>query len=118
MRRNTSFPVSAQECAASATMDADPVSAAAIDFARASSPLATSATSTVNSDELVPWSVDVSDMSFGTPHAPGTTVAVRALALAVVLAVTPLTAGCDDSGEAEIHRYVAMGDSYTSGTGL
>jgi len=32
--------------------------------------------------------------------------------------VTACTAGCDDNGEAPIHRYVALGDSYTSGGGL
>jgi len=41
------LPVSAQECAASATMDADPVSTEATDLATAMSPLATRATSTV-----------------------------------------------------------------------
>jgi lysophospholipase L1-like esterase len=29
-----------------------------------------------------------------------------------------LTTGCHDSGEPDIHRYVALGDSYTSGAGL
>ena len=44
------MPVSAHECAASATMDADPVTAAATDLAIASSALAVSATSTVSSE--------------------------------------------------------------------
>ena len=45
--RKTSLPASAQECAASATSDADPVSAAATDFAAAMSTLTPKATSTV-----------------------------------------------------------------------
>ena len=41
------MPASAQECAASASIDADPVSAAATDFATAMSMLAPNATRTV-----------------------------------------------------------------------
>jgi len=46
--RNTSFPVSAQECAASASSDADPVNNAATDFAAAISRFAPNATHTVS----------------------------------------------------------------------
>ena len=45
--KNTSFPVSAQECAASARMDADPVTIAATVFATATSRFAAKATMTV-----------------------------------------------------------------------
>jgi hypothetical protein len=45
--RKISLPVSAHECAASATSDADPVTVAATDFATATSTLAPKATSTV-----------------------------------------------------------------------
>src|SRR6476619_4543141 len=45
--RNTSLPVSAQECAASANIDADPVTTAAIDFATPTRKLAPKATHTV-----------------------------------------------------------------------
>ena len=45
--RRTSLPASAQECAASARIDADLVTAAATDFATATSTLAPSATNTV-----------------------------------------------------------------------
>ena len=44
MSRNTSLPVSAQECAASASIDADPVTTAAADFATATRRLAAKAT--------------------------------------------------------------------------
>jgi hypothetical protein len=55
------LPVSDHECAASATIAAEPVTTAAAVFATARRPLAVSATSTVNSDEpLVPWLVDAS----------------------------------------------------------
>src|SRR6185369_14497209 len=47
MTRNTSLPASAHECAASATIDADPVTTAAADFAIAMRMLAAKATSTV-----------------------------------------------------------------------
>src|SRR5580765_1132658 len=47
MSRNTPLPVSAQECAASARSDADPVTTAATDFATATSKLAAKATRTV-----------------------------------------------------------------------
>src|ERR1700748_3705687 len=47
MSRKISLPESAHECAASATSDADPVTAAAADFATAISTLAPKATSTV-----------------------------------------------------------------------
>jgi lysophospholipase L1-like esterase len=40
------------------------------------------------------------------------------MAVAVLLALTPLTAGCHDRGEPDLRRYVALGDSYTSGAGL
>jgi hypothetical protein len=45
--RNDSLPVSAHECAASAAIDAEPVSAAAIDLATATRRFANSATTTV-----------------------------------------------------------------------
>jgi hypothetical protein len=45
--RKISLPVSAQECAASASIDADPVTRAAADFATATSRLAASAIRTV-----------------------------------------------------------------------
>lgn len=48
MRRNTSLPVSAHECAASATIEAEPVSAAATDLATAMRALAARAMMTVN----------------------------------------------------------------------
>jgi hypothetical protein len=44
MSRNTSLPVSAQECAASASIDADPVTTAATDFATATRRVAAKAT--------------------------------------------------------------------------
>jgi hypothetical protein len=44
MRRNTSLPVSAHECVASASSDADPVATAATDFATATRRLAAKAT--------------------------------------------------------------------------
>src|SRR4029077_13999183 len=47
MTRNTSLPVSAQECAASASSDADPVTTAAIDFATPTRTLAPRAIHTV-----------------------------------------------------------------------
>src|ERR1700752_2642550 len=47
MTRSTSLPASAQECAASASIDADPVTTAATDLARARTTLTTRATSTV-----------------------------------------------------------------------
>ena len=47
MSRKISLPASAHECAASASSDADPVTAAAADFATAISMLAPKATSTV-----------------------------------------------------------------------
>src|SRR5678815_2522712 len=47
MTSNTSFPVSAQEWAASASSDADPVTTAATDFATATRRLAAKATRTV-----------------------------------------------------------------------
>src|SRR6478672_792989 len=47
MSRKISLPASAHECAASATIDADPVMTATTDFARAMSALATNATITV-----------------------------------------------------------------------
>src|SRR4029077_11056761 len=47
MSRNISLPVSAQECAASARIDADPVTTAATDFATATRRLAAKATRTV-----------------------------------------------------------------------
>lgn len=50
MNSSTSFPVSAHECADSATIDADPVSTAATVFAAAISPFARRATSTVTTD--------------------------------------------------------------------
>ncbi len=68
------MPVSAQECAASATIDADPLSSAAADLASAMSPLATSATTTVRtlsppdpSSPLLPgaWWVRVASRSLG-----------------------------------------------------
>jgi len=52
--RKISLPVSAQECAASATMDAEPVSAAAQDLAIATSRLALNAISTVRVLSLPP----------------------------------------------------------------
>ena len=48
--RNTSLPVSAHECAASASIDAAPVTTAATDLASAMSRFAPSATITVVSD--------------------------------------------------------------------
>ena len=48
MSRNTSLPVSAHECAASASIDADPVITAAAVLAIAMSMLATNATMTVS----------------------------------------------------------------------
>src|SRR6266540_6388594 len=47
MSRSTWLPVSAQECAASASSDADPVTTAATDFATATRRLAAKATRTV-----------------------------------------------------------------------
>src|SRR5215203_1356440 len=47
MSRNTSLPVSAQECAASASIDDDPVTTAATDFATATRRLAAKAMRTV-----------------------------------------------------------------------
>src|SRR4029453_745048 len=47
MSRNTSLPESAQECAASARIEADPVTTAAIDFATATRRLAAKAMRTV-----------------------------------------------------------------------
>jgi lysophospholipase L1-like esterase len=47
---------------------------------------------------------------------------MRVPTVLVALALTPLAAGCQDSGEPAagpaVHRYVALGDSYTSGAGL
>jgi lysophospholipase L1-like esterase len=40
------------------------------------------------------------------------------LALAVLLGLVPLTAGCADSETPAVQQYVALGDSYTSGAGL
>jgi hypothetical protein len=59
--RKISLPVSAHECAASATSDADPVSTAAADFATAISRLAVKATRTVVrlSDETDPRSCGI-----------------------------------------------------------
>ena len=45
--RNTSLPTSAQECAASAVIDADPVRAAATDLPSATTRLAKNASTTV-----------------------------------------------------------------------
>src|SRR5690349_20719954 len=47
MSRNTSLPVSAQECAASASIDADPVTTAATDLATATTKFAAKAIRTV-----------------------------------------------------------------------
>ena len=60
------MPVSDHECAASATIEADPVTDAATDLATASDALAVSATSTVKSEEPVPRSGDVSATGVGT----------------------------------------------------
>jgi len=69
MIRKISLPVSAQECAASATMDADPVSIAATDLATAIRRFAPNATSTVS---VLSVSVDelIGTIASGAPPRP------------------------------------------------
>src|SRR3954469_12914152 len=73
--RNTWFPVSAQEWAASAVMEAEPERTAATDFAAATSVLATKAMMTVSRVELdvVPFSVSAMGLPYpcGPATAPG-----------------------------------------------
>src|SRR5689334_4418507 len=66
MNRKTWLPVSAQECAASAVIDAEPVRAAATDFAAATSAFATNAMMTVSKVE--PDSVRFWDAAIGKPY--------------------------------------------------
>ena len=61
------MPVSDHECAASATIDADPVSTPAAVLATANRPFAASATTTVSSDESWGWLVELSDTTSGNP---------------------------------------------------
>ena len=77
MSRNTSFPASAHECAASASIDAAPVITAATVLATAMSRLAPNATTTVS--VLSPWDSSVDPAadttatggSLGSPAAKG-----------------------------------------------
>ena len=136
------MPVSDQECAASATIAADPVTTAATDFATASSPLATSATTTVSSDDPVPTLVDGRATLVGTRDRSGTTIFVKATFVWLFVGVFVLLGGqLSEAGTgnhsqevsrsssharsrttaaraAVIDRYVALGDSYTSGAGI
>src|SRR5690606_18509740 len=72
-RRKTSLPVSAHECAASATSEADPVSAAAIVFATATAKFAANAITTVSA-EPVGRAVLVAVSSAMRPPVPGATL--------------------------------------------
>src|SRR3954470_9471487 len=70
MKRNTWLPVSAQECAASAVTEADPVRTAATDLPAATSAFAVKAMTTVSSVELD--SSRFSDAAMGIPYPRGT----------------------------------------------
>src|SRR6478609_5193456 len=67
--RNTWFPVSAQECAASAVIEADPVRSAATVFAAATRKFAANAMITVSRVE--PGFFFFSDCAIGLPYPTG-----------------------------------------------
>src|SRR6476620_12333680 len=68
MSRNTSLPVSAQECAASAIIDAEPVRQPDPVLAAANSPLAIRAMMTVNVDSPpLDWSAGISTETGASP---------------------------------------------------